>query len=380
MRNLKWIVLIIFGLLLMTIIPLSNIANAGLYPYVFGETNKFLGTSYENPPLFYLPVSWYDDRADIQYHIIMSLFYCEFNCSVESITASVFIVSPYEGEIDAFCILFSGGMFPIAVTSIIRISGNVAYNVEFPIFNCSSSIEEPIEIKTGYYCIGIFGYLPDDYKDYSGGTPFLGITYSVVDYYCYPNGIENTHVYVYHNTDTIDNLYPCFFSKEETFYVQCGEASPTIWCNCIVNTSEYIGISLYEDIINATGTHEYIFTSTGYNVYANYTGNATNGTSFDPNSTGVWLYLGAMLTLDNGQFFLLILIGLWSYFIYLFYKEKEVIFSFCIICCGLPLGIILSGVAYYNSYPFGYLISFILILISFLIPTYGMYQKNKKKK
>jgi hypothetical protein len=86
-----------------------------------------------------------------------------------------------------------------------------------------------------------------------------------------------------------------------------------------------------------------------------------------------------MLTLDNGQFFLLILIGLWSYFIYLFYKEKEVIFSFCIICCGLPLGIILSGVAYYNSYPFGYLISFILILISFLIPTYAMYKKNKKK-
>jgi hypothetical protein len=104
-----------------------------------------------------------------------------------------------------------------------------------------------------------------------------------------------------------------------------------------------------------------------------------NVTTMDCNASDLWLYLGAMLTLDNGQFFLLILIGLWSYFIYLFYKEKEVIFSFCIICCGLPLGIILSGVAYYNSYPFGYLISFILILISFLIPTYAMYKKNKKK-
>jgi hypothetical protein len=109
-------------------------------------------------------------------------------------------------------------------------------------------------------------------------------------------------------------------------------------------------------------------------TYAFYVVNVT-----DCNSSGLWLYLGAMLTLDNGQFFLLILIGLWSYFIYLYYKEKEVIFTFCIICCGLPLGIIISGVAYYNSYPFGYLISFILILISFLIPTYGMYQKNKKK-
>jgi len=149
----------------------------------------------------------------------------------------------------------------------------------------------------------------------------------------------------------------------------------TIYDNDTGNTSTVLKLYLFENILNATGFHNYTLNSTGYTVYANYTGNGT----IDPNSTGLWIYLGAMLTLDNGQFFLLILIGLWSYFIYLYYREKEVIFSFCIICCGLPLGIILSGVAYYNSYPFGYLISFILILISFLIPTYGVYQKNKKK-
>lgn len=177
-------------------------------------------------------------------------------------------------------------------------------------------------------------------------------------------------------------------------------------------------ITLYENLIDTTGTHEYNLISDNYNVYANYTGvpkvfdynlftnfinshgtleynvigidvnmyanvtgnlSSINYTSLN-NSNSSWIYLGAMLTLDNGQFFLLILIGLWSYFIYLFYKEKEVIFSFAIICCGLPLAIIISGVAYYNSYPFGYLISFILVLISFLIPTYAMYQKNKNKK
>lgn len=146
-----------------------------------------------------------------------------------------------------------------------------------------------------------------------------------------------------------------------------------IWINTS-NVSAITPITLFQNIINAYGFHNYTLNASGYNVFANYTGNYT-----DPNSTGDWIYLGAMLTLDNGQFFLLILIGLWSYFIYLFYAYKEVIFSFCIICCGLPLGIILSGVAYYNSYPFGYLISFILILISFLIPTYSQYQKNKKK-
>lgn len=146
-----------------------------------------------------------------------------------------------------------------------------------------------------------------------------------------------------------------------------------IWINTS-SVSVTTPITLFQNIINAYGFHNYTLTPSGYNVYANYTGNYT-----DPNASENWLYLGAMLTLDNGQFFLIILIGLWSYFIYLFYAYKEVIFSFCIICCGLPLGIILSGVAYYNSYPFGYLISFILILISFLIPTYSQYQKNKKK-
>lgn len=179
-----------------------------------------------------------------------------------------------------------------------------------------------------------------------------------------------------HNISFINNHINTTWTHQYKYDVNSGYI---IYDNDTGNTSATLKLYLFENIFNATGFHNYTLNSTGYTVYANYTGNCSN-VSFDPNSTGLWLYLGAMLTLDNGQFFLLILIGLWSYFIYLYYKEKEVIFSFCIICCGLPLGIILSGVAYYNSYPFGYLISFILILISFLIPTYGMYQKNKKKK
>lgn len=192
-----------------------------------------------------------------------------------------------------------------------------------------------------------------------------------------------------------------------------------VWANYTGNTTP---ITLFENIINATGYHNYTLNSSGYFVYANYTGNATSfnlsqyhiflnlsgivgfinwtgslnstdmNVSFNVtgnmsitananvNDTGVWIYLGAMLTLDNAQFFLFILIGLWTYFIYLFYKEKEVIFSFCIIGMGIPLGIILSGVAYYNSFPFGYLITFMVILISFLIPSYGIHQKNKLNK
>lgn len=177
-----------------------------------------------------------------------------------------------------------------------------------------------------------------------------------------------------HNISFINNHINTTWTHQYKYDINSGYI---IYDNDTGNTSTTLKLYLFENIFNATGFHNYTLNSTGYTVYANYTGNCS---SIDCNSSGLWLYLGAMLTLDNGQFFLLILIGLWSYFIYLFYREKEVIFAFCIICCGLPLGIILSGVAYYNSYPFGYLISFILIIISFLIPTYSMYQKNKKKK
>jgi len=219
----------------------------------------------------------------------------------------------------------------------------------------------------------------------------------------YTGSLTPIHVY--------DNIG---YSKGTHFYKQ-NNTGYWIWANYTT------GLLKSENIVGAIGTHESIYdTPTGdWKVWANYTGipttpslyhlsinlsgivgfinwtgslnssssnitvNITSNMSItgnvDVNGTGVWVYLGAMLSLDNGQFFLLILVGLWTYFIYLFYKEKEVIFSFAIICCGLPLAIILSGVAYYNSYPFGYLISFIIVLISFLIPTYAMYEKNKKK-
>lgn len=194
-------------------------------------------------------------------------------------------------------------------------------------------------------------------------------------YYIYANYTGNTtNVFLYNNT----------INSTLTHIKQLKSNGWSVWANSTGNYSSGTNLSKFHIFLNLIGVIGFInwsgnINSTNNNISFNVTANMTiNGTA-NVNNTGVWVYLGAMLTLDNGQFFLLILIGLWSYFIYLYYKEEEVIFTFCIICCGLPLGIILSGVAYYNSYPFGYLISFILILISFLIPTYGMYKKNKAK-
>jgi hypothetical protein len=110
------------------------------------------------------------------------------------------------------------------------------------------------------------------------------------------------------------------------------------------------------------------FYNTGYDLWINVT--ATNGTD--------WLYLGAMLSIDDSQFYLLILISLWAFFIFLYEEKQKNIYALCLVFLGLPLGIIISGIAYYNSYPFGYLISFIIILISFLIPAYNQYKGKKK--
>jgi hypothetical protein len=105
-----------------------------------------------------------------------------------------------------------------------------------------------------------------------------------------------------------------------------------------------------------------------YRIWINVT--AANGTD--------WLYLRAILSIDDSQFYLLILISLWAFFIFLYEEKQKNIYALCLVFLGLPLGIIISGIAYYNSYPFGYLISFIIILISFLIPAYNQYKGKKK--
>jgi len=155
-----------------------------------------------------------------------------------------------------------------------------------------------------------------------------------------------------------------------------------IYLNFTGKQRKPLGIYLHEAIINATGFHSWVLNSTGYVVNATYTGNTTTNSSFNYSSLNEtdsnWLYLGAMLTIDNAQFYLLVLISLWAFFIFLFEDKGKNIYALCIVFLGLPLGIIISGIAYYNSYPFGYLISFIIILISFLIPAYSQY-KNKKK-
>lgn len=245
----------------------------------------------------------------------------------------------------------------IPVHSISKYLGNYNATVKFQLdtrYNYYSfAFNEKHNLTINVSCIEFSNYTNNTYQ---------------FSYIRYPLSIcDNTSITIHNNTIDVTGKYESEYSNLLGW---------DIWLNYTGNKTN---LYLFENIFNATGFHNYTINSTGYTVFANYTGNYSN-VSMDCNSSDLWLYLGAMLTFDTGQFFLLILIGLWSYFIYLYYREKEVIFTFCIICCGLPLGIIISGVAYYNSYPFGYLISFILILISFLIPTYGMYQKNKKKK
>jgi hypothetical protein len=50
-----------------------------------------------------------------------------------------------------------------------------------------------------------------------------------------------------------------------------------IWNNYTGNSSSSLGIHLYQNIVNATGTHQYATNATSYLVWANYTG--TGGTS-----------------------------------------------------------------------------------------------------
>jgi hypothetical protein len=141
------------------------------------------------------------------------------------------------------------------------------------------------------------------------------------------------------------------------------------------NTPLYI----FNNSKNVTGGVYNKSNATGKYVYVNLTGSTSSINYSSLNETDSdWLYLGAMLSIDDSQFYLLILISLWAFFIFLYEEKQKNIYALCLVFLGLPLGIIISGIAYYNSYPFGYLISFIIILISFLIPAYNQFKSKKK--
>jgi hypothetical protein len=96
-----------------------------------------------------------------------------------------------------------------------------------------------------------------------------------------------------------------------------------VWANYtgnIITCPPVLKLYLFSHIINATGFLNSSTNSTGFIVNANYTGYGNS--SFDPNLTGVWVYLGAMLSIDNTQFDFVILLIYFFIILSFIYSNK----------------------------------------------------------
>jgi len=90
-----------------------------------------------------------------------------------------------------------------------------------------------------------------------------------------------------------------------------------------------------------------------------------------------WLYLGEVLSLDNTQFYLIILLSVWLYLIGIWAKETDrgMIFGIIQLFIGLPLSFIIIGIAYYQTIYLGYLIGGAFLFTTVFIPIIELWRK-----
>jgi hypothetical protein len=88
------------------------------------------------------------------------------------------------------------------------------------------------------------------------------------------------------------------------------------------------------------------------------------------------LFLGAILTVDNFQFCLIIMLGLWIFMISKINDDS--IFGVLQIFIGLPLSALVGGYAYLNSLTYGYMITSCITVISLLVLFFAYWKKPNK--
>ena len=172
----------------------------------------------------------------------------------------------------------------------------------------------------------------------------------------------------------------------------------------IVSTHEST-LSFFENLINCTGSHFNNWNNNNWVIQNNYTGlgngsipsNQTYYINYSDNNltfngsinneglvitnsqvnTNNWLSLMGEIMLDNSQFFLTILIGFWIYFLSKYIETKYIIYAYSMFGIMIPLSIILSSISI--NYFFGFILVFIILIISIYIITDALYYNDNKK-
>jgi hypothetical protein len=214
----------------------------------------------------------------------------------------------------------------------------------------------------------------------------------------------------------LENLKNCTGTKQSYYN------SVTGWKIYNNYTGFSILLNAIEKLINCTGTHaSYYNSATGWRIYLNYTGNISGGGSTVNRTINITLnghgffnswngsintnvqnisilmnsdksiignfsdndsfyedkyFLSGILTFNEFQFCLLIMLGLW---IFLISKvNDDSLFGVLQVFIGLPLSVLVGGYAYLNSLSYGYMIGICILLISLLVLFFAYWKKPSK--
>lgn len=134
-----------------------------------------------------------------------------------------------------------------------------------------------------------------------------------------------------------------------------------------------INITNLSGYVKWSGTH--IFNTT--NITFNATGNTTEIGNVTINTDDY--FLSGILTFENTQFFLLILIGLWCFFIVEYYNHKELMFAYVQLLFSFPLTLYLGGITFFSGQLMILPLLFIIPILSLYIVIDGYFYRTNKK-
>jgi hypothetical protein len=250
------------------------------------------------------------------------------------------------------------------------------------------------------------------YANYTSSSNYHGDLANVYDFIIEQKWLSSNQWMTYinvtgynHGIDWINNTVNCTSNSDIYYSYLTGWL---IYLNYTGNTTNCNSnnLTLYENIINATGTHQSLYNPlTGWKVWANYTGNVTIGNcsgiywfnytddnvtiniSFNKQTDSFiddyainednWLYLAGALLLDNSQFFIIILLSLWLFFVSKYLEYKDVAVAYVVFGLSIPLSLVIAVLSL--TYAFGYIIVFLIPILSLILLADSYYSKRKKK-
>lgn len=161
------------------------------------------------------------------------------------------------------------------------------------------------------------------------------------------------------------------------------------------------------NVSNANVSYYYLsnYTSKTYDIYINVTGNVTIGNcsgiywfnytddnvtiniSFNKQTNSFiddyeineenWLSLASALLFDNSQFFIIILLSLWLFFVSKYLEYKDVAIAYVVFGLSIPLSLVIAVLSL--TYAFGYIIVFLIPILSLILLADSYFSKRKKK-